>query len=216
MRSAIKSALSIELNASRARIVAAADEGRRRIERDLHDGAQQSLISIALQLRAAAGDATAGGDDLRRALTRAAEAVTAALDELRETARGIHPPSLSEDGLASAVRALARRSPIPVELEVSTSERFAKSVEVTGYYVVSELLTNAAKHANASVVRVAIEVSNATLQLAVRDDGVGGADPARGSGLIGLRDRVEAIRGAIAIESPVGAGTTVLVTLPLD
>jgi signal transduction histidine kinase len=216
MRSAIKSALSIELNASRARIVAAADEGRRRIERDLHDGAQQSLISIALQLRAAAGDATAGADDLRRALTRAAEAVTAALDELRETARGIHPPSLSEDGLASAVRALARRSPIPVELEVSTSERFAKSVEVTGYYVVSELLTNAAKHANASVVRVAIEASNAMLQLAVCDDGVGGADPARGSGLIGLRDRVEAIRGAIAIESPVGAGTTVLVTLPLD
>jgi signal transduction histidine kinase len=205
-----------ELNASRARIVAAADETRRRIERDMHDGAQQRLISLALELRAAAGKRTAGPDELRGDLARAANAVTVALDELREISRGIHPAVLSKGGLAPALRALARRTTIPVELEISTHGRFAEHIEVAGYYVVSELLTNAVKHARASVVRVAVEELNGRLHLSIRDDGVGGADPARGSGLIGLRDRVEAMTGTIVVDSPAGAGTAVLISLPLD
>jgi signal transduction histidine kinase len=214
---AISNALArAELNASRARIVAAADETRRRIERDLHDGAQQRLASLALQLNAGAGDATAGADELRQELARAAKAVTLALDELREIAHGIHPAILTQGGLGPALRGLARRSAIPMELEMSASGRFAERIEVTAYYVVSELLTNAVKHARAAVVRVAVDRTNGTLHLSVRDDGVGGADPARGSGLIGLRDRVEAIGGTIAIESAAGAGTAMLVSLPLD
>jgi signal transduction histidine kinase len=205
-----------ELNASRARIVAAADDTRRRIERDLHDGAQQRLVSLALQLSAAAGDATAGADELRQELAHAAKAVTVAVDDLREIAHGIHPAILSHGGLAPALRGLARRSAIPMELEMSASGRFAERIEVTAYYVVSELLTNAVKHARASALRVAVNQTNGTLHLSVRDDGVGGADPARGSGLIGLRDRVEATGGTIAIESAAGTRTAVLVSLPLD
>jgi signal transduction histidine kinase len=205
-----------ELDNSRARIVAAADESRRRIERDLHDGAQQRLATLAVQLRAAAGNLNAGPEELRDVLAQAANAVTAALNEVREIARGIHPAVLSEGGLAPALRALARRSAVPVKLALSTSGRFAKRIEVTAYYVVSELLTNAVKHARASGVCVTVEQPDKTLHLSVRDDGVGGADPAGGSGLIGLRDRVEAIGGTVVIQSPAGAGTTVLVSLPLD
>ena len=205
-----------DLDTSRARIVAAADENRRRIERDLHDGAQQRLATLAVQLRAAAGNLTAGPEELRDVLAEAADAVTAALNEVREIARGIHPSVLSEGGLAPALRALARRSAVPVELTVSTSGRLAERIEVTAYYVVSELLTNAVKHARASVVRVTVEQPDKTLHLSIRDDGVGAADPAQGSGLIGLRDRVEAIGGTVVIQSPAGAGTTVLVSLPLD
>jgi signal transduction histidine kinase len=205
-----------ELDNSRARIVAAADESRRRIERDLHDGAQQRLATLAVQLRAAAGNLTAGPEELRDVLAEAANAVTAALNEVREIARGIHPAVLSEGGLAPALRALARRSAVPVKLALSTNGRLAKRIEVTAYYVVSELLTNAVKHARASVVRVTVEQLDKTLHLSVRDDGAGGADPAGGSGLIGLRDRVEAIGGTVVIQSPAGAGTTVLVSLPLD
>jgi len=205
-----------ELNASRARIVAAADESRRRIERDLHDGAQQRLVSIALQLLAAAANATAGQAELREELTSASSEVTAALDELREISRGIHPAILSEGGLGPALRTLARHCAIPVELDISTSGRFTERIEATGYYVVSEVLTNAVKHARATFVRVAVEQLHGTLRLSIRDDGVGGADPARGSGLIGLYDRVEAMGGTIHIDSPVGAGTAVFVSLPLD
>ena len=205
-----------ELDNSRARIVAAADESRRRIERDLHDGAQQRLATLAVQLRAAAGNLNAGPEELRDVLAQAANAVIAALNEVREIARGIHPAVLSEGGLAPALRALARRSAVPVKLAVSTNGRLAKRIEVTAYYVVAELLTNAVKHARASVVRVTVEQLDKTLHLSVRDDGVGGADPAGGSGLIGLRDRVEAIGGTVIIQSPAGVGTTVLVSLPLD
>ncbi|HEY3717506.1 MAG TPA: GAF domain-containing protein [Jatrophihabitantaceae bacterium] len=205
-----------ELKASRARIVAAADESRRRIERDLHDGAQQRLATLALELRAAAGKITAGPDELREELTRAEKSIMVAFDELREIARGIHPAILTEGGLAPALRALCHRSAIPVELEISTSGRLASRIEVAAYYVVSELLTNAVKHARASVVRVAVEQVPNTLHLSIRDDGVGGADPAGGSGLIGLRDRVEAIGGTIAVDSPAGAGIAVLVALPLE
>jgi signal transduction histidine kinase len=214
---AISNAVSrAELHDSRARIVTAADEARRRIERDLHDGAQQRLASLALELLAAAANATAGRDELRKELARASSEVTAALDELREISRGIHPAILTEGGLGAALRALSRRCAIPVELEISTSGRFAERIEVTGYYVVSELLTNAVKHARASRVRVAVEQRHATLRLSIRDDGVGGADPARGSGLIGLYDRVVAMGGTIIVDSPVGAGTAVHVSLPFS
>lgn len=206
----------MELKASRARIVAAADESRRRIERDLHDGAQQRLATLALQLRVAASNTTAGGEWLRKELARGADAAAAALDELREIAHGIHPAVLSDGGLVPALRGLRRRSTVPVELEVSISGRLAERIEVAAYYLASELLMNAVKHAGASVLRVAVEQDEDTLHLSVRDDGVGGADPSRGSGLVGLRDRVEAIGGTILIESPAGAGTTVLVSLPLD
>ncbi len=183
-----------DLDGSRSRILAAADESRRRIERDLHDGAQQRLATLAVQLRAAAGNLTAGPEELREELAQAANAVTAALDELRDIARGIHPAGLSDGGLAPALRTLADRSAVPVELEISTAGRLAERIEVTAYYVVSELLTNAVKHARASIVRLTVEQPNRTLHLSIRDDGVGGAEPAGGSGLIGLRDRVEAIR----------------------
>ena len=205
-----------ELNASRARIVTAADQSRRRIEHDLHDGAQQRLVSLALQMNAVASSATAGPHELRDELARASREVTVVLDELREISRGIHPAILSEGGLGPALRTLARRCAIPVELDISTSERFTERIEVTGYYVASEVLTNAVKHARASVVLVAVEQLHGTLRLTIRDDGVGGADPGRGSGLIGLYDRVEAMGGTIHVESSAGAGTAVIVSLPLD
>jgi signal transduction histidine kinase len=205
-----------DLNDWRARIVAAVDESSRRIERDLHDGIQQHLATLAVRLRAAALDVTAEPDELRDVLAQAADATIAALDEVREIARGIHPAVLSEGGLGPALRALARRSAVPVELAVSTGGRLAERVEITAYYVVSELLTNAVKHAHASVVRVTVVQQDGTLRLSIRDDGVGGADPARGSGLLGLRDRVEGIGGTILIQSPAGAGTAVFVSVPLD
>ncbi len=204
-----------ELNASRARIIDAADQARRRIDRDLHDGAQQRLVSIALELRAAASDPTAGPQQLRHALDTAAYAITAALDELRQISHGIHPAILSQGGLGPALRALCRRSAIPVELEISTSERFAERVEVTAYYVVSEALTNTVKHSRATLVHVRLRAANGSLHLSVRDNGVGGADPADGSGLIGLRDRVEAVGGSLTVDGPVGDGTDVLASLPL-
>ncbi len=203
-----------ELNASRARIVAASDESRRRIERDLHDGTQQRLVALALDLRAAAARAGAEPDELREELARASSEVTAALDELREVSRGIHPAILSEGGLGPSLRSLSRRCAVPVELEISASGRFAELIEVTSYYVVSEVLTNVVKHARASLVRVAVAQVSGALQLSIRDDGVGGADPAGGSGLVGLQDRVQAMGGSILVESPVGAGTAVLVSLP--
>jgi signal transduction histidine kinase len=205
-----------ELNASRARIVAAADASRRRFERDLHDGAQQRLATVALQLRAAALDDTGSPEQLRHELSRAADAVTTALEEVREIAHGIHPAILSEAGLAPALRGLARRSAIPVELAVSTSERLPERVEVAAFYIASELLANVVKHAHASVVLVAAEQAKNALHLSIRDDGRGGADPAHGSGLIGVCDRAEAIGGTIVIDSPAGAGTTVQVSIPLD
>jgi signal transduction histidine kinase len=204
-----------ELNASRARIVAAADETRRRIERNLHDGAQQRLATLALQLRAAAEDSRAGVDDLRGELGRAANSVIVALEELRETARGIHPAILTQGGLELALRALCRRCAVPVQLEILTSGRFPERVEVAAYYAVSELLTNTVKHAGASVLRVAVAQQDGTLLLSVSDDGAGGANPANGTGLVGLGDRIEAIGGTIAVESPAGGGTTALVSLPL-
>jgi signal transduction histidine kinase len=204
------------LDASRARIVAASDEARRRIERDLHDGAQQRLVSLGLTLRAAQTAVPPKLGELGGELANVAEGLTNVLDELRELASGIHPAILAKGGLGSALRTLARRSTVPVELDVQAQAKLPEQVEVAAYYVVSEALTNAAKHAQASVVHVDAEAVEGALRLCVRDDGAGGADPARGSGLVGLKDRVEALGGSIAVQSPVGAGTTLHAELPLD
>jgi signal transduction histidine kinase len=205
-----------EIAASRARIVAAADETRRRIERDLHDGAQQRLVSLGLELRAAQAEVPPALDKLEGELSHVAEGLASVQDELREFARGIHPAILAEGGLGPALRTLTRRSAVPVELDIRSETRPAEGVEVAAYYVVSEALTNAAKHARASIVRVEMEAHGGTMRVCIRDDGAGGADPARGSGLVGLKDRVEALGGTIAIRSPPGAGTSLDVELPLS
>ena len=204
-----------ELDASRARIVATADATRRRIERDLHDGAQQQLVWLALALRAAQTTVPEEFEQHRSELGRVVDGLTAALDDLREVALGIHPAGLSEDGLTPALKRLVARSPLRVNLEFRADGRFPEPVEVAAYYVVSESLTNAAKYADTPVVDVALAADNGALRVEVRDDGRGGADPAAGSGLLGLRDRVEAIGGTMHLTSPPGAGTSLRVELPL-
>jgi signal transduction histidine kinase len=203
-----------ELTVSRARIVATADETRRRFERDLHDGAQQRLVALALQLRAAQAAVPAGLSELRAELGRVAAGLMDTLDELREYARGIHPAILAEGGLAPALKALARRSPVPVVLNVRVGARLPERAEVTAYYVVSEALANAAKHARASAVGVTVDVVDGVLRLSVSDNGVGGADPGRGSGLAGLMDRVAAAGGALIVHSRPGRGTSLVTELP--
>jgi signal transduction histidine kinase len=204
-----------ELIASRARLVAASDEARRRFERDLHDGIQQRLVTLALELAGAEVTAPQEDTELVAQLIHVREGLTGALDDLRELSRGIHPAILSEGGLVPALRALARRSAVTVELHLSVDERLADRIEVAAYYVVSEALTNAAKHARASIVEVNAHVHDGRLRLTIGDDGVGGADPARGSGLTGLADRVAALGGTIAITSPPGKGTSLRVELPV-
>ncbi|HEY3086937.1 MAG TPA: HAMP domain-containing protein [Jatrophihabitantaceae bacterium] len=204
-----------ELNASRARIVVTADETRRRIERDLHDGAQQQLVSLALRLRAAQSAVPRDLVELASQLDHVVDGLTSALDELREFARGIHPAILGEAGLRPALRTVARRSAVPVELDVRTDERMPEQVEVAAYYVVSEALANAARHAHASRVAVGVEASDGVLHISVDDDGVGGAEYGRGSGLVGLKDRVEALGGRMDMRSERGAGTSIAVELPL-
>jgi signal transduction histidine kinase len=201
-----------ELAASRTRIVAAADDARRRIERDLHDGAQQRLVALALRLRFAAAPAEG---ETRAELAEVAEELIAVIDDLREMSRGIHPAILSRAGLRQALRALGRRSAVPVEIDVRIDGRLPEAVEVGAYYVVSEMLNNAAKHARATVVTVDVEASGGMLRVCVRDDGIGGADPDRGSGLVGLRDRIEALGGTFTVHSPPGAGTTASCDLPV-
>jgi signal transduction histidine kinase len=205
-----------DLAASRARIVEATDQTRRRFERDLHDGVQQRLVSLTLELRGAEAVAPPESVDLRAQLSQVGDGLTGVLDDLRELSRGIHPAILSEGGLGPALKALARRSAVPVELDVSVQQRLAERVEVAAYYVVSEALANAAKHAHASVAQVRVEAVDGILALRIRDDGVGGADPGRGSGLIGLADRVEALGGKIAVASPAGEGTSLHVELPVE
>jgi signal transduction histidine kinase len=204
-----------ELDASRARIVATADATRRRIERDLHDGAQQQLVWLALALRAAQATVPEELAQHRIELGRVVDGLTAALDDLREIALGIHPAGLSKDGLTPALKRLVARSPLRVNLDLRTNQRFPEPVEVAAYYVVSESLTNAAKYADTPVVDVAVAAEGGALRVEVRDDGRGGADPAQGSGLLGLRDRVEAIGGAMRLASPPGRGTSLRVELPL-
>jgi signal transduction histidine kinase len=205
-----------ELAASRVRIVAAADEARKRIERDLHDGIQQRLVSLGLELRTAELGVPDELDDVRTQLSQIGRGLENLLDELREISRGIHPAILSEGGLNPALKALARRSPVPVKLDLRAADRLPERLEVAAYYVASEALANVAKHARASVVIIDVWVNDGVLQLAIGDDGLGGADPGRGSGLIGLTDRVEAMGGTIILESPAGRGTSVLVGLPIE
>jgi signal transduction histidine kinase len=200
------------LVASRARLVAAADETRRRIERDLHDGTQQQLVSLMLDLRQVQAAAPPG---LEGGLSRIAERVTGVFDRVREISHGIHPAILSEQGLTPALKALARRSAVPVELDLRTGRRLPDHVEVAAYYAVSEALANATKHARARAVHVELDTPDTLVQLAIRDDGIGGADPARGSGLTGLRDRIEAVGGTFDVTSPDGGGTTLLIEIPV-
>jgi signal transduction histidine kinase len=204
-----------ELTASRARVVTASDETRRRLERDLHDGVQQRLVSLALTLRAASDRLPPDLDELRGSLAQVGEGLAGALKELQEISRGIHPAILSEGGLGPALKTLARRAPLPVEIIVRADQRLPEPVEVAAYYVVAEALANVAKHADATTAYIDVESRNGVLELRVRDDGAGGADPARGSGLIGLTDRVEALGGTIEVVSPVGQGTALRVTLPV-
>jgi signal transduction histidine kinase len=204
-----------ELAASRRRIVAASDEARGRIERDLHDGTQQRLVSLGLAVRAAEADLPPDSP-VRSELSHIATGLTDAVTELQELSRGIHPAILSQGGLGPALRTLARRSAIRVKLEVTTDTRLPTAIEVAAYYVASEALANAAKHARASCIDVSLAPRDGTLLLSIRDDGVGGADPLHGSGLVGLTDRVEALGGSIRVRSRPGEGTHILVELPLE
>jgi signal transduction histidine kinase len=201
-----------ELMASRARIVAAGDEARRRIERNLHDGAQQRLVTLSMHARSIEASLPSG-NDLRHEIAGFAEELVAASEELRQLSHGIHPAVLSNAGLRAALRALCRRAAMPVELSINVERRLPESVEVAAYYVVAEALTNAAKHARASLIAINVDADDACLRLAVADDGVGGANP-RGSGLVGLKDRVEALGGRMDIASRDGEGTTLTAEFP--
>jgi signal transduction histidine kinase len=204
-----------DLTASRARLVTASDETRRRIERDLHDGVQQRLVSLVLDVRGVEALVRDDQPELRRRLTDVAGELDAGVKELREISRGIHPAILSKGGLGPALKVLARRSPVPADLDVHISARPSPAVEVAAYYVVAEALTNATKHAGASAVRIEATTRDGCLELSIVDDGVGGASPETGSGLIGLMDRIDALGGRIDISSPRGHGTRMRVELPV-
>jgi signal transduction histidine kinase len=204
-----------ELSASRARIVTAADDTRRRIERDLHDGAQQRLVSLGLKLRLAEESVPPEQAALREQISDVVTGLAGVSDELREISRGIHPAILSKGGLGPALKTLARRSAVPVQLDLALPRRLPDHVEVAGYYVAAEALTNVAKHAQASEVQVVAKAEEDHVYLSIRDNGIGGADVVKGSGLIGLVDRVEALGGQIALTSLVGDGTSLVVRIPL-
>jgi signal transduction histidine kinase len=205
-----------ELAASRRRIVAASDETRRQIERDLHDGTQQRLVSLGLAVRAAEATVSPEREDLREELSRVAEGLAEAVEDLQEISRGIHPAILTKGGLGPALQTLAHRSPIPVGLNITMDARLPEPIEVAAYFVASETLANAAKHSQASRIDLSLSESDGSLELSVRDDGVGGADAARGSGLVGLTDRVEALGGSIRVDSLPGKGTKITAELPLE
>jgi signal transduction histidine kinase len=205
-----------ELAASRRRIVAASDAERRRIERDLHDGTQQRLVSLGLAVRAAEAHLPPDRPDLRDELSRVAMGLADAVEDLQEISRGIHPAILSKGGLGAAVRTLATLSPIAVDLDVKTETRLAEPVEVAAYFVVSEALANAAKYSQATRIDVSLHRRGDRLRVSIRDDGLGGADPGRGSGLIGLTDRVEALGGSLIVQSRPGEGTQIRAELPVE
>jgi signal transduction histidine kinase len=205
-----------ELIASRARIVMASDAARSRIERDLHDGAQQQLISLALELRAAQASVSPEQEQLRGQLARTVQGLSEVHAQLQEIARGLHPAILAKGGLDAALKTLAHRCPIPVDLHIRVGRRLPEQVEVALYYAVSEALTNTLKHAHASAVHVELETENDQTCLAIRDDGVGGADLGRGSGLVGLNDRVASLNGTMQISSPNAEGTTLLIAIPIE
>ncbi|RKQ86761.1 PAS domain S-box-containing protein [Solirubrobacter pauli] len=204
-----------DLIASRARLVKAGDDQRRRLERNLHDGAQARLVSVALQLRVARASLQRNPDAVPKLLEDAARELDAGLAELREIARGLHPALLVDHGLRRALEVLAERLPLPIALSV-IEERLPELLEATVYYIVAEALTNAAKHADADGASVTIARDGAVLRCTIADDGIGGADPAGGTGLLGLRDRAEAVGGTLSFTSPPGQGTTIVAALPLD
>jgi signal transduction histidine kinase len=210
-----------EVEASRTRIVEAADAERRRIERDLHDGAQQRLVTMALQLGAVRARASRSANPdlasdaaVASALEELTDQLSLTLEDLRNLARGIHPAVLTEGGLRPALLSLAERSPVPAHVAAAPSERLPSTVEATAYFIVSEALVNAAKHARASSVTISVVRCREHLEVSVLDDGVGGADAARGSGLGGLADRAAAVGGALSVESPPGGGTHVMARIP--
>jgi signal transduction histidine kinase len=205
-----------DLRTARERIIAAADEERRRIERDLHDGAQQRMVAVAVTLGLAEAQFDSDPPRAARLIAQAREEAQLAVKELRELARGIHPALLSDRGLGPALEALASRAPIPVEVSGVPSTPLRPAVEAAAYFVTAEALTNVAKYAHASEAFVELDIEGDCLQVQIRDDGVGGADPTSGTGLRGLCDRVEALDGRFEVESPPGDGTTVFVELPLD
>jgi len=204
-----------ELIASRARIVAAGDEARRRIERNLHDGTQQRLIALGLDVETVRDSIPADQQDAQSGLERIRHELEAVLDDVRELSRGLHPALLSQAGLGPSLRALARKSPIPVKLNVSVGERPSESTETAVYYVISEALANVVKHAHASEISVALRTSASGIQATIEDDGVGGAEASAGSGLLGLIDRVEALGGRFTLASPPGHGTRISIEMPL-
>jgi signal transduction histidine kinase len=204
-----------ELAASRRRIVAASDEARRRIERDLHDGTQQRLVSLGLAVRAAEASVPPNLSDLRAELSKIAAGLAEAATELQEISRGIHPANLSQSGVGAALRTLARRSTIPVVVNVAIEGRLPETIEVATYYVASEALANATKHADATEIEVSLEEQESRVLLTIHDNGIGGADPARGSGLVGLIDRIEALGGSIDIRTMPADGTRITAQLPL-
>jgi signal transduction histidine kinase len=204
-----------QLTASRARIVSAGDEARRRFERDLHDGAQQRLVSLGLKLRDAQAAVPVDLESVRRQMSEIIDGLVDASKDLQDLSRGIHPAVLSRGGLAPALKTLARRSTVPVALDLGVEGRLPDCVEVAAYYVVAESLTNAAKHARASEVTVEVQTDGDDLRLSICDDGAGGADTRTGSGLIGLQDRVEALGGRLLVSSPVGSGTSLVATIPI-
>jgi PAS domain S-box-containing protein len=203
-----------ELAASRRRIVTAADEARRRIERDLHDGAQQRLVHAIITLKLAQRAFREEDGKAESLVGEALEHAERGINDVRELARGIHPRILSSGGLGRAIESLALRSPVPATVAMQTDPSLPEPVEVTAYYVVSEALTNVAKHAQASAVDIAVEGDGWWLVLKIRDDGVGGADPSQGSGLIGLRDRVQALGGVLEVRSEPGGGTELIARIP--
>ena len=204
-----------DLRDARQRIIAAADAERRRIERDLHDGAQQRLVAVALTLGLAESHLESDPAKAARLIAEAREEAQLAIKDLRDLAHGIHPAVLSERGLGAALEALATRSPVPVEVTGAPDGPIDPAVEAAAYFVTAEALTNVAKYARASEASVCLSVDNGRLRVEVRDDGCGGADLATGSGLRGLRDRVDALDGQFELDSPPGVGTTVTVEIPL-
>ena len=203
-----------ELRDSRSRMLRIGLEERRRLERDLHDGAQQRLVSMALNMRLARDKMRGDPETAERMLDGAGAELDAALEELRELARGIHPAVLSDRGLDAALETLARRAPLPVELNRNSHERLPESIELAAYFVVSEALTNVAKYADASHAKVNVARRNGKLLVEVADDGVGGADPNHGTGLRGLADRLAVIEGRLEVDSPPGEGTTIRARIP--
>jgi PAS domain S-box-containing protein len=203
-----------ELAASRARIVTAGDVERRRLERNLHDGAQQRLVAISFSLRLAHAKLDSDPAGARAVLVDAGDELALALEELRELARGLHPAILTDRGLRAAVEMLAAGAPIPVEIAAIPDERLPEPVEAAAYYLIAEALTNATKYAHASTVRARVAAADGNVVIEVSDDGVGGADPTAGSGLRGLADRVEALGGSLEVISPAGAGTALLAEIP--